>query len=151
VWLTTPSIYTTARVLYSRVMPPERTGKRSYTTQVSRREADLVEAERARRGERHVSAVVEAALRGLLAGMAAGASPLEVPSALGEEMVTVTYRLCPETIGLLRAASRSHRFQAQQIVRAAIHALGPGADGPQGPTQTGAYAPHRSRARTGPR
>ena len=130
-------IYSMARVLYSLVMPPARTGKCSYTTQLSRRDVDFVEAERARRGERHVSAVVEAALRGLLTAPGFGTDPLPVPSTINESLVAVTYRLSPGTVDLVRQASKDHGYQGRQIVRAAIHALQRRAAGDQGPTQTG--------------
>src|SRR3954452_16448155 len=118
-------------------MPPERTGNVSYSTKVSRSEADAVEAERARQGQRSVSSVVETALRELLADPGFGTAPLAVPPTRGEDLVDVSYRLSSELVGLVREARCAHRFTIQQMVRAAIHAIERRAAGAQGPTQTG--------------
>jgi hypothetical protein len=118
-------------------MPPERTGNVSYSTKVSSSEVDAVETERVRQGQRSVSAVVEGALRELLADPAFGTAPLAVPPALGGDLVDVSYRLSPEVVGLMREAKAAYRFTMQQMVRAAIHALEKRAAGDQGPTRTG--------------
>jgi len=132
------TVYNVARGVYSRAMSAPRSRNPHFGTQVTAREAAVLEAERRRRGERYLSTVLDEALVELLTGRDFVADPLPLPSLRGERLVSKGYHLRPETLGLVRDVMAAHAYEAQQIVRAAIHDLERRtAAAGQGPTQTG--------------
>jgi len=130
-------IYSMGLGVYPAPMAPARSPNLKYGVSITAREATVLEEARRRRHARYLSAVMDAALRELLAGEPFGERPLEVPSAAGEEMVAKKFQLPPATIRAVKDTARLHRFTEQHIVRAAIYRLERAAAGAQGPTQTG--------------
>ena len=118
-------------------MPRGPSGNVSITAAISRQEAGVVEAERARLGLRDRVPVMEKALRELLAA-GRGDAPFAMPPVSRGDLFVTTFRLSPEVAGLTREAARRYRVTLENVLRAAIHRIAARAAAAQGPTQTGA-------------
>ena len=100
-------------------MPRGPSGNVSFTAKISRREAAILDEERARRGLPTVSAVAEAALLETWHSAGSGTRPAEAPRGRGPVFVT-TFRFDPSRAGADRQAGRRYGLTVAYILRAAI-------------------------------
>jgi len=115
-------------------MPRGPSGNVSFTAKISRREAAILDEERARRGLPTVSAVAEAALLETLTLLESGTAPLRRRLAGDGPSFVATFRFDPAVLERVRQAGHRYGLTVAYILRAAIGRLVSGA---HGPTQTG--------------
>lgn len=98
---------------------PERSDNRQHTALLTPKEVELLEREAERRGTT-ISAVLNAAIVGMLDSVDLVTEGLCVPSSRGEHATGRGYRFAPSTIARMDEVRIAHDFTLRSQMRAAV-------------------------------